>query len=283
MRGLALALFVPFCTAAFAQEPVELKVKFTKGQTWKVDQSADMGGTGGDMAKEPGVGRPLVRAGWSVKESWTDLCEADTDGRPTAVRRTWTSAKIALARQGGDAAGQEGAVAKLESKGAEPTCTVTVSKGKVPAPVEDMLARGPVEPLVLVLPAAAVKPGEEWKVPKLQVCHFHRLMAAGLVGAGSTSSFDGLLKDMKNGGPAGHGCEVTGKIKEVTKTDATIEFAGAVDDGNAKVEIKGTLKWILAKGRPSDLSWTMTREVRANDELGTKTWTEEWKFVKAWK
>ncbi|MEK7467609.1 MAG: hypothetical protein AAB074_09370 [Planctomycetota bacterium] len=268
---------------ASAQEPVELKLKFTKGQTWKMELSADMSGSGGDATKEAGVGRPLVKSGWSLKEAWTDLCEADAEGQPTAVKRTWTSAKVSLARQGGEAAGQEGAVAKLEAKPKEAACVVTVAKGKLPAPVEDMLAKGPIEALTLLLPAGPMKPNEEWKIAKAQICQFHRLMAAGLVGGLFTSNMDGLLKDMKNGGATGHGCEVSAKITEVTKTDATIEFAGLVADGSGKVEIKGTLKWVVTKGRPSELSWSAMREVMANDELGTKTWKEEWKFTKSWK
>ncbi|KAF0240605.1 MAG: hypothetical protein FD180_4847 [Planctomycetota bacterium] len=283
MRHSVTAVFLFFTAAASAQETVDLKLKLTKGQSWKVELSADMTGSGGDDKKEPGIGRPLVKDGWSLREAWMDVCEADAEGLPTALKRTWSSAKVSMIGRGGEAAGQEGATAKLEAKADEPACTVTVSKGKLPRPVEDFLAKGPIEPLTLLLPAGPVKPNEEWKVSKARICQFHRLMATGIVGGIFTSGFDGLLKDMKNGGEAGHGCEVSAKITAVTKTEATIEFAGAVDDGNGKVEIKGSLKWIVTKNRPSELTWSAKRENKANDELGTKAWREEWKFAKNWK
>lgn len=283
MNRIALGLVSLLSAAALAQEPVDLKLKFTKGQTLKVEVTGDMSGSGGHPDKPAGVGRPLIRNAWTLKETWTDLCESDVEGKPTALRRTWTAAKVSATGKGAEAAGQEGAVARLEAKEAEPASVVTVTKGKLPAPVEDMLAKGPLEPLTLLLPAAPVKPNEEWKIARAQVCQFQRLMAAGFVGTAFTASFDGILKDMKNGGEAGHGCQVTAKIAEVAKTEVIIEFAGSSNDGNGKVDIKGKLTWIVAKGRPSELSWSMAREVLANEELGTKSWKEDWKFTKSWK
>lgn len=281
MRRVYTGLLLLLSPLAFAQAPVELKLKLPKGQSWKVELTAELAGKGGKMDAEAGKGRALVRDAWSIKEAWTDVCDAETDGRPTALKRMWTSAKIAAIGKGGEAAGQEGVTAKLEAKDAG--CTITVAKGKLPAPVEDMLAKYSLEPAVLLLPAAAVKLNDEWKISRAQVCDFHRSMSVGLLGGLFISNLDGLIKDMKAGGESAHGCEVTAKVTEVTKAELTVTYAGSADDGAILIDIKGTLKWNLAKGRPAELSWTMSRVAKANDEMGTKGWNEDWKFAKSWK
>ncbi len=283
MHRFVAALLLFLSTAAFAQAPVEIKLKLPKGQSWKVELSAEVAGTGGKMEAVAGQGRALVRDAWSVKEAWTDVSDADVEGRPTALKRSWTSAKVSAVGKGGEAAGQEGATVRIEAKDKEPGCTVAVTKGKLPTPVEDMLVKFPLEPATLLLPAAAVKLNDEWKIPRAVVCDFHRSMCIGLLGGLFISNLDGLIKDMKAGGESGHGCEVTAKVTEVTKTDVTITFEGAADDGAIKMGIKGTLKWNVSKGRPAELAWTVSRIAKANDEMGTKGWTEDWKLAKSWK
>lgn len=281
MRPFAAFLAVLLPAAAAAQQPVELKLKLPKGQSWKVELSAELTGKGGKSDAQPGQGRALVKDAWVIKEAWTDVGDGETDGKLTAVKRNWTSAKVSASGKGGETAGQEGATVRLEAK--EGGCAVTVAKGKLPTPVEDMLPKYPFEPVTLLLPGAAVRVNETWKVGKGQVCDFHRAMSVGLLGGLFTSALDGLIKDMKAGGDAGHGCEVTATVTEVTKAEVTIKFAGSADDGAIKIDVEGTLKWNLTKGRPAELTWGMKREAKANDELGTKGWSEEFKFTKSWK
>lgn len=281
MRRLAAVLALFFPAAAVAQQPVELKLRLPKGQAWKVELTAELVGKGGKPEAQPGQGRALVKDAWVLKEAWTDVGDAETDGKLAAVKRSWTSAKVSAIGKGGETAGQEGATVRLEAK--EGGCAATVTKGKLPTPVEDMMPKYPFEPATLLLPANAVRVNETWKIGKAQVCDFHRAMSVGLLGGLFTSALDGLIKDMKAGGEAGHGCEVTATVTEVTKTDVTIKFAGSADDGAIKIDVEGTMKWNLAKGRPAELTWSMKREAKANDELGTKGWGEEYKFTKAWK
>jgi hypothetical protein len=280
LRTLAATLLA--ASLAPGEDAVELKLSMKKGASMKVEQTVDVNGTGGKPSGTPGRELPFVRGAWSLKEAWTELCDADVDGRPAAFKRTWTSSKSGLTGRGLEPNAQEAAAATIEPKD-DGTCRVAATKGTVPPGLLDVLLRGPADPVLILLPKAAVKAGDEWKIPASEISRFYRLAASGLAGASRPGDFAKLLEEFKSTKDSPEAQEITARLAAVAKGEATIEFSGQRDDGSAMTDVKGTLKWSVARGRPIQLDWSMKHEMRANDELRTGPWSETFKLARTWK
>ncbi|MCE9584279.1 MAG: hypothetical protein K8T20_17470 [Planctomycetes bacterium] len=280
----ALFLTAPlFVSAEAAPEPVEMKLKLAKGQSWKVEQTLEMTGTGGDISGTPGKHMPFVKGAWVLKESWTDTVDVDADGRPLTVKRLVAASKAGMAGRTAEPTTAEGVTLLIEEKEKEPNSHVSAAKGKMPQAIADVLARGPVDPVSWLLPTAAVKAGDTWKINAQWVCQFERITAASMAGAAHTTDFSAMLQDLRAWGETVNGCEVTAKVASVDKNEAVIELQGESGMGTAKTVVTGKLRWSVPKGRPVQLDWTRTRTVMANEETRSKGYTEEWKLVKSWK
>jgi len=279
----AAALLVLGARFAAAEDAaIDLRIKLLKGASWKVEQSVEM--TGSEAPPVENTESPLVQHTWTIAESWTDLCDGDREGSPAILKRTWVSSKMGRPDFPQEDCSLTGASITLEQPLKETTSTVTVLKGK---PVDATLAalgKGPPEAVVLLLPAAPVKPGEEWTVPAAAVCRFQRVVTSSAGGAPRVrmADFPKLVENLKADGEIGHGCDLAGKVTAVEKGEATIEFQGTKTD-TGRTDITATLKWNVTRGRPVSLEWNQKRTVKANDELRTKGFTETWLLKRTWK
>lgn len=278
----ALALLV---SESSAQETVEFRIKLLKDASWKVEQTVDFSSSVPDKKAKESPDKPLVRGVWKLTEAWTDVCTLDKDGRPMSVKRTVTASKCGGPAAKPEASSLEGAVVTIEEKEKEPNSKTAFQKGKPAQATLDVLAKGPVDAVAFLFPDHPVKPGEEWKVIPHWVCLFQRVTCAAIpsLPTGRLADFVKLLEYLKSFSPSAQGCEITGKVAKVEKGEALVEFAGKADDGMAALEIKATLKWSVARGRPVSLQWTQSRAVKSNEDAGTAGYTEEWKILKTWK
>ncbi|MBI2923940.1 MAG: hypothetical protein HYY18_23010 [Planctomycetes bacterium] len=286
MRPLPiLAALLTLAAGASGQEPVEFRIKLLKDASWKVEQTIDFKSAMSDRISKTTGDQPLVKGTWKLTEAWTDLCTLDKEGRPMSVRRTVTASKCGGPAAKPEATSLEGAVVTVEEKEKDLNSRTASVKGKPAQASLDVLAKGPVDSVSFLFPDHPVKPGEEWKVIPHWVCLFQRVACAGIPGLPTfrLSEFAKLMEYLKSHGQSPQGCEITGKVSQVEKGEALVEFAGKSDDGVATVDIKATLKWNVARGRPVSLEWNQARSVKANADAGTAGFNEEWKIVKSWK
>jgi hypothetical protein len=315
--GFALAAGIP--ALAWTQDSVLLRIQLPEGSSWKVEQvleesheSRSVGGVAGVVA---GKSKSSARTVHDV--IYTDDCVEDRGGSPTQVRRTYARAR-AKSTLGDWTHPLEGSVLLLRGNEGATAVEAKVESGKPDSRTLEQVEGAPIDPVALLLPGDAVRADSTWTVPATKVVAFHRAVGAGLTSPKSkiegSEKLDGAMADLsdamqdldnamadlsdamadvKNAGadldvPAA----LDARVRSLQGGEAVIEYAcqtaprsaGIAGAPAAGTEIKATLVFDLAAGRPKRLEWreTVTSESTGSVSIagvttgGTSSNTSKW-------
>ncbi|NUN47565.1 MAG: hypothetical protein HUU15_01880 [Candidatus Brocadiae bacterium] len=281
MKPAASCALLLACLSVIGEEaPLDVVPKLVKGQSWKVEQTVEVRAALPKRAGGPNTERPRVNSPVTLKEAWTDTAIEELGAGTGTVKRAWTEAKT-----GPEPSTLVGTELTLTAAEKDRT-TVALRKGKPGDEAVLALGKAPIEAVGLLRAGRAIQAGETWTVPAAVVASMLRALAAGFGGAGPVAKGQtaGLQTFLKGEGEVAWLCEVKATVKDgAKKGELVIDLAGQRGDGSASTEIKGSLAFDGARRRPSAFSLTITRSLRANDELETDGFTETWVVTKTWK
>jgi hypothetical protein len=231
------------------------------------------------------VEAPLVRGSWQVKDEWTDSFVSVADGKPVKVRRTWTASKTSSSTKGKAVSGMEGSVIIFEERDKAPALVATVEKGTPGKHTVDVLCKGPMDTVLMLLPSAPLAVGASFKVPSATVDRFLRQICAIAPSAdrGSVGDLAKVIESLSAEKESLRAVELAAKLVSVQKDEALIEYAGTMPKGLGTTEIKASLRWNVATGKPVRLEWSAKRVVLPNDDLRSDGYTENITLTRTWK